>query len=153
ATAPSLTSAMAIAAGYLHSAALLSNGTVLVWGDNTFGQTNVPPSVTNIVGIAAGDFHTLALRAHGAIIGWGDDSYKQIDVPALTGILTGIGSGNYHGLAMVAAPGSLRASLESARLVLRWSGIGSLQSAPTPLGPFTDVPGGQGTVYTNLDMS
>ena len=36
-------------------------------------------------------------------------------------------------------------------MVLHWNGLGTLQWAPTPLGPYTDV-ASQGTWYTN-DMS
>jgi hypothetical protein len=34
--------------------ALNSNDTVVVWGDNGSGQTNVPAGLTNIIAIAAG---------------------------------------------------------------------------------------------------
>ena len=45
--------------------ALKSNGTVVSWGLNTEGVTNVPPTLTNAVQIAAGDVHNLALAANG----------------------------------------------------------------------------------------
>jgi alpha-tubulin suppressor-like RCC1 family protein len=151
ASPPALNNAMAIAAGYLHSAALLSNGTVVVWGDNSFGQTNLPGGLNNAIGIAAGDFHTLALRADGTLIGWGDDSYGQIDVPGLTNAWT-LASGNYHGLALVPGLGLLQAARDPAGLVIRWNGMGVLQWAPTPGGPYTDI-GSPGTSYTNTDMS
>jgi hypothetical protein len=152
ASAPVLSNAVAIAAGYLHSVALLSNGTVVVWGDNTFGQTNVPAGLTNLVAIAAGDFHTLGLRADGSVVGWGDDSYGQIDVPGALANVVAIASGNYHGLALSPVMVVLEPSLVSSQLVIRWSGFGTLQWAPTPQGPYTDV-SYQGTPYTNLDMS
>jgi Regulator of chromosome condensation (RCC1) repeat/Immunoglobulin domain/Immunoglobulin I-set domain len=152
ASAPVLSNAVAIAAGYLHSLALLSNGTVVAWGDNTFGQCNVPSGLTNIVALAAGDFHTLALRANGTVSGWGDDSYGQIDAPvALTNVFA-LAGGNYHGLALVPSMGVLQPSLISSQFVVRWTGLGTLQWAPTPQGPYSDV-GCQGTCYTNVDMS
>jgi alpha-tubulin suppressor-like RCC1 family protein len=152
ASPPLLSNAVAIAAGYLHSAALLSNGTVVVWGDNTFGQANVSGGLTNAVALAAGDFHTLALRADGRVVAWGDDTYQQIDIPAALNNVFALSSGNYHGLALVPAIGSLQPSAVSSQFVVRWNGFGTLQWAPTPLGPYTDV-GCQGTSYTNLDMS
>jgi alpha-tubulin suppressor-like RCC1 family protein len=152
ASAPALSNAMAIAAGYLHSAALLSNGTIVAWGDNTFGQINVPAGLTNIGAIAGGDFHTLALRTNGTVTGWGDDTYRQIDVPgALTNVVA-IASGNYHGLALVPGPGLLQYAWSGSQFVVRWSGSGTLQWAPTPQGPYTDV-GVQANSYTNLNMS
>jgi hypothetical protein len=125
---------------------------VVVWGDNTFGQTNVPADLTNLVAIAAGDFHTLALQADGNVVGWGDDSYGQTNVPAGLGKVFAVASGNYQGLALTPTPGVLRPTLASGRLVVRWNGFGTLQWAPAIMGPYTDV-GYQGTCYTNLDMS
>jgi len=52
---------MAIAAGYLHSIALRSNRTLVVWGDNTYGQTNAPAYLTNAVAIAARDGRSFAI--------------------------------------------------------------------------------------------
>ena len=145
-----LSNVIAIAAGYLHSAALRANGTVVVWGDNTYGQMNVPASVSNVVAIAAGDFDTLALRADGKVIGWGDDYYQEIDVPPTLANVFAIAAGNYHGLAI--SPVTIQGHMTSAGLVLEWSSGGALQWAPSPAGPFTDVPC-QGNCFTNLDMS
>jgi hypothetical protein len=152
ASAPVLSNAVAIAGGYLHSAALLANGVVVVWGDNSFGQANVPTGLSNLTAIAAGDFHTLALWGEGSVIGWGDDRYGQIDVPGALSHVAALASGNYHGLALVPALGVLQPSLVGSRLVVRWSGSGTLQWAPTPAGPYLDITD-QGTAYTNQDRS
>ena len=152
ASPPALTNAMAIAAGYLHSAALLSNGTVVVWGDNTYGQTGVPSGLSNVVAIAAGDFHTLALRSDGTLAAWGDDTFGQLDLPSALAGVSSVAAGNFHGLALTATLGRLQASLVSSRLVVRWTGSGTLQWAPTPVGPYADILW-QGTSYTNLDTT
>ena len=76
-----LTNAVAVAAGYLHSAALRADGTVVAWGDDSYGQTDVPTGLTNVVDLVAGDFHTLALRADGSLVGWGDNMYGQLPLP------------------------------------------------------------------------
>ena len=55
----SLAGAVAIAAGYYHSLALLSDHSVVAWGL----QDTVPASATNVVAIAGGWWHSLALRA------------------------------------------------------------------------------------------
>ena len=133
-----LTGVMAIAAGYLHSVALRSNGTVVVWGDNTFGQTNIPSGLSNVVAIAAGDLHTLALLADGSVVGWGDNTFGQIRV-GLHGAIE-IGARADHSLALLPVQPSLRSRLDPTGLVLEWNGSGVLQWAPTPLGPFTDMP-------------
>jgi hypothetical protein len=40
---------------------LKTDGTVVAWGYNTSGQTNVPVWLTNVVAVAGGDSHSLAL--------------------------------------------------------------------------------------------
>jgi hypothetical protein len=62
---PSLSNVVAVAAGDLHSLALLANGTVVAWGYNAYGQTNTPSGLTNVVAIAAGTQHCLALVGDG----------------------------------------------------------------------------------------
>ena len=48
----------------------LSNGTVIAWGSNTYGQTNVPANLSNVTAIAAGAYHALAL-SNGTVFAWG----------------------------------------------------------------------------------
>ncbi len=50
------------------------------WGDNSYGQTNIPAGLTNVVAAAAGLDDTLALRADGRVIAWG--TYDGTNVPA-----------------------------------------------------------------------
>ena len=66
--------------------------------------------------------------------------------------VSAIASGNYHGLALTPGLGQLLTSLSDSGLVLRWSGSGTLQWAPSPLGTYTDI-ACPGTCYTNVDMS
>jgi hypothetical protein len=52
----------AIAAGQYHTVALKSDGTVVAWGDNYYGQTNVPVAAqSGVTAIAAGGYHTVAI--------------------------------------------------------------------------------------------
>ncbi|HIG45586.1 MAG TPA: cell wall anchor protein, partial [candidate division Zixibacteria bacterium] len=51
----------AIASGGPHSLALKSNGTVVAWGYNNQGQTNVPQYLDDVTAIAAGGYHSMAL--------------------------------------------------------------------------------------------
>jgi hypothetical protein len=143
--------AIAVAGGYLHSAALRADGQVVCWGDNAYGQTNVPPGLSNVLAIAAGDFHTYALQSGGAIVGWGNDGYGQLSVPTWATNTLAVHSGFFHGLALVPP---LRLSLQSTpdALVVEWTGSGMLQWAPTPSGPFTDIPG-YNRSYTNVDFT
>lgn len=80
---------IAVAAGFLHSLALDSNGVVWSWGSSTYGESgrvsasSVPAPVTiptsaHITGIAAGTFHSLAVDAAGALWAWGLNSSGQL---------------------------------------------------------------------------
>ncbi len=122
-----ITTAVVAEAGDLHSIALLSNGTVWTWGDNTWGQlgngTALPswvpiqvPGLNNITAIASGHRHNLALRSDGTVWGWGEnwgqlgdntieDRYSPVQVhgPNDVGYLDGvvkIAAGDQHSLAI-----------------------------------------------------
>ena len=62
----------AIAAGNGHTVALKSDGTVVAWGYNFYGQTTVPPGLSGVTAIAAG-YHTVALKSDGTVVAWGDN--------------------------------------------------------------------------------
>lgn len=52
---------VAIAAGGYHSLALKSNGTIVGWGDNTWGQAIPPIGLCYVKSLAGGGGHSLAL--------------------------------------------------------------------------------------------
>lgn len=66
-----LSDVVAISAGWGHSLALKNDGTVVAWGDNTFGQATVPSGLSNVVAVAAGGRHSLALQKDGNLVEWG----------------------------------------------------------------------------------
>ena len=97
---------VAIAAGYAHSLALCSDGTLAAWGDNSSGQlgdnttTNrLAPAAVNtasgvsalygktVVAIAAGYSHSLALCTDGTVAAWGRNQYGQLGDNTATGRL------------------------------------------------------------------
>lgn len=66
----------------------LQSQNVYAWGDNTYGQCNVPSDLTNATAIAGGLNHSVALRADGTVVAWGDNSYGQTNVPqGLTNVI------------------------------------------------------------------
>ncbi len=104
------------AAGYNHSLALCSDGTVAAWGYNGDGQlgngfttdSKVPVAVNTagvlsgrtVIAIATGRSHSLVLCSDGTLAAWGENSYGQLgngsttgrNVPVLvnqTGVLSG----------------------------------------------------------------
>ena len=104
----SLTNAVCLAGGGLHSLALRSNASLQGWGDNQLGETALP-ATSNYLAIACGFFHSLALQTNGLVVAAGDDSAGQIDLPANLSNVVAIACGFYHSLA-----------LESNGVVLAW---------------------------------
>ena len=100
----------AIAAGYQHSLALKSDGTVSAWGYNLYGQTNPPAGLSGVTAIACGGYHDLALKADGTVVGWGDaypaPIYGQATNNSAATNVVAIAAGNLHTL-VLRADGSM----------------------------------------------
>ncbi|WP_019030609.1 RCC1 domain-containing protein [Salinispora arenicola] len=131
---PPGTTVTAVAAGFNHSLALTSAGTVLAWGDNSTGQlgdgtttnrrTPVPvglPAGTVVTAVAGGGVHSLALTSAGTVFAWGDNSSGQLGdgsttnrrTPVAVGLpvgtrVTAVAGGGSHSLA-VTSVGTARA--------------------------------------------
>ncbi|HVS08805.1 MAG TPA: hypothetical protein VMS76_02950, partial [Planctomycetota bacterium] len=92
-----------VAAGGEHTVARRSEGSVVAWGDNTYGQCNVPalPGGLTYVEVAAGWFHTVARRSDGSVVAWGWNNYGQCNVPALPSGLSyvEVAAGYFHTVA------------------------------------------------------
>lgn len=94
-----LTGVAAIAAGQRHSVAVLTDGTVLAWGDNAFGQLgdgtrtdqDTPAPVcavgatdcaatplNDVTTLSVGGAHNLARRADGTVVSWGSNLTGQL---------------------------------------------------------------------------
>lgn len=71
-----------IAAGSYHGIIARSDGTVEAWGDNTYGQCNVPGGLRDVVAVAAGSYHSLALKSDGTVVAWGENSTGQTTIPS-----------------------------------------------------------------------
>ena len=114
-----------ISAGSRHSMALKSDGTVVVWGDNLYGQSTIPPGLTDVVSVAAGSLHSLALKADGTVAAWGWNDYGQTTVPAgLSGVIR-VSAGSSHSMA-----------LKSDGTVVAWGGLYSGSSSfQVPIAP------------------
>jgi hypothetical protein len=87
-----------VAAGKYHGLAIRSNGSLVAWGYNDYGQCNVPEG-NDFIAIAGGSRHSLALRSNGLIVGFGDNTLGQIDVPEGNDYVA-IACGDYHNLAI-----------------------------------------------------
>jgi alpha-tubulin suppressor-like RCC1 family protein len=89
-----------IAAGAYDSLALMTDGTVVGWGANDYGQSTIPASLSNVVALAAGGEHSLALETNGTIEGWGDNTYGQTNIPPGLSNVAAIAAGAVHSLAL-----------------------------------------------------
>jgi alpha-tubulin suppressor-like RCC1 family protein len=97
---PGLSNVVGLAAGSIHSLALKSDGTVIAWGYNYYGQATVPAGLSNVVALAAGDIHSLALKSDGTVVAWGGNSSGQATVPGGLSNVAAIAGGGYHSLAL-----------------------------------------------------
>lgn len=84
-----VTNAVQISAGGYHACALLGDGTVTCWGNNTYGQLGLdsqtvtgPPSailgLTDVTQISSGNAHTCALLRDGIVACWGFNRFGQL---------------------------------------------------------------------------
>jgi len=142
----------AVAGGQHHSLALLSDGNVMAWGEDEYGQlgdgefaprSDVPVQVQGLSGanaIAAGSNFGLALLANGTVMAWGGDEVGQLGdgeseesatpvaVKGLSGVVA-IAAGGRHALALL-ANGTVKAWGENEVGEL---GNGSLKNSETPV--------------------
>ena len=72
----------------------------LGWGDNDYGQCDVPAPNSGFVAVAAGCDHSLGLRSDGSIAAWGYNGYGQCNVPAPNSGFIAVAAGYYHSLGL-----------------------------------------------------
>jgi alpha-tubulin suppressor-like RCC1 family protein len=97
---------IAVAAGYNHSLALRSNGSLAAWGRDDgsplgdFGQVTDTPGGNDFIAIACGYYHNIAIKSDGSIVAWGRDNKGQITgAPAGTNFIA-VAAGGQHTLAI-----------------------------------------------------
>ena len=142
-----------IVSGDTHTLALLSNGTVMAWGNNSnrqlatardqrnmpaevyTQQNNVRTQLSNIVMIAAGAAHSLALDSDGYVWSWGENTSGQTGnnesnqyaqkVSAPVGMNTN--SGYLENIVAISAGGHFSMALAADGTVYTWGYNGQLQ--------------------------
>jgi RHS repeat-associated protein len=86
---PNVSNAVTVAGGSFHSLAVTTDGRVLAWGWNAYGQlgnnstndSSTPVQViglSNAIAVAAGNYHSIALLADGTVKTWGRNSRGQL---------------------------------------------------------------------------
>ena len=91
---PSAQGFVSVSLGYDHACALKSDGTVVCWGSNTYGQTAVP-SGYKFVQVKAGQYFTIGINESGDIIAWGRNNHAQVS-PVPSGKFVKIDAGAEH---------------------------------------------------------
>jgi MYXO-CTERM domain-containing protein len=103
-----------------------TNGQVAAWGDNTYGQLDVPAGA--FTAVSGGSGHSVAIRTDGTLAGWGRDIAGETSVPA--GTFTAVSAGGHHTL-----------GLRSDGTLAGWGEDFDGQTT-VPAGTFTAVAGG-----------
>ncbi|MDB5106241.1 MAG: repeat-containing protein [Fibrobacteres bacterium] len=154
------TSVSFVAAGYNHSLAVKTDGTLWTWGSNSnsqlgLGNTNpvsVPtrvPRFTNVVAAAGGEGHSLALTGEGRVWSWGLGTNGQIGNGSNAGSSDPVLVAGVSGIAALAAGGAHSLVLKADGTVWSW---GSNNHGQLGTGPGADrsfpaqVPGLSGIV-------
>lgn len=78
-----------------------SSGTVVAWGDNEYGQADVPKALSDVIAIAAANTHNLALKQDGTVVAWGDNKFGQANVPEGLRDVIAIAATHSNSLALV----------------------------------------------------
>ena len=103
-----LTDVIEVAAGYFHTLALKSDGTVWSWGDESYGElgqgfnsqsqfpvqvcevysTGCDTPLSNVIHIAAGSYHSFAVKSDGTVWAWGDNISWELGIGTTSSIGT-----------------------------------------------------------------
>ena len=92
-----LSDVVSVDGGYMFSAALRSEGTVVTWGPDA---PAVPAGLSGVKAISASESHVLALKSDGKLVAWGNDVDGQLDVPAGLSDVQAIAIGPTHSMAL-----------------------------------------------------
>ena len=122
-----------VSAGGAHTLALQSDGTVLAWGSNQYGQlgngqstfATVPAVVqglTSVKAIGSGDNHMLAVRQDGTLWAWGANSQGQLGDGTTTNRSTPVQITGIVNVAAVAAGAFHSLALKTDGTVWAWGG-------------------------------
>ena len=97
---------ISVAAGKDHHLAITTSNNVVAWGDNTYGQTDVPlfaKYAGRVIKVAAGNGFSIALTIDGNVVAWGRNDKGQTNTDKFSqynGIYKDIAVGYDHWIAL-----------------------------------------------------
>ncbi|HEX9063396.1 MAG TPA: X2-like carbohydrate binding domain-containing protein [Clostridia bacterium] len=97
---PNKDSYMQIAAGPDYFAGVKEDGTMAAWGNNFYGQCDVPKNLAGVKSIASGVNFILALKYDGTVTGWGCNYTDQCLPPKDLTSVKAIAAGGGHSVAL-----------------------------------------------------
>jgi len=127
-----------LSAGDRHGLRIRPDGGVAAWGDNFYGQSDVPAGLDEVVAVAAGYVHSLALKADGTVTSWGGEGGVSYVPPSVDDAVA-VAAGGYHTL-IVRAGGTVAAA-----------GDNNFSQCDVPAG-LTDVVTVAGGMYHSLAL-
>ena len=89
-----------MAAGSGHSLGLKSDGSIVAWGQNDYGQCDVPAPNSGFVAVAGGWYHSLGLKSDGSLVAWGWNEYGQCNVPSPNTGFVAVAGVRWHSLGL-----------------------------------------------------
>jgi alpha-tubulin suppressor-like RCC1 family protein len=120
-----------VSAGFYHSLALTTGGSVWAWGDNTVGElgddttvnSSIPVQVSGLSGItqvSAGGSGSLALSSDGTVWAWGWNQFGEVGDGTTVNRLTPFQVPGLSGITQVAAGDGFNLALRSDGTVWAW---------------------------------
>jgi hypothetical protein len=73
---------------------------VMAWGRNAEGETNVPAALTDVVNLSGAWWHSLAVKSDGSVVAWGSVWSGETDVPSGLSDVVQVAGGANHSLAL-----------------------------------------------------
>jgi alpha-tubulin suppressor-like RCC1 family protein len=103
---------------------------VVAWGQNFYGQLNVPANLRNVTTVTGGQRHSLALRSDGTITGWGGNALDETNIPpGLSNVVTLTANG--YDYTASPSPTAINLALKTDGTVTQWGTV--LQAVPANL--------------------
>jgi len=87
-----LGSFISVDAGESHTCGMTTDGSVLCWGRNNYGQSS-PPSGT-FTQVSAGGWHSCGVKINGSVVCWGNNGENRATPPS--GTFTQVSAGAWH---------------------------------------------------------